>query len=594
MENGTIESDKKNETGGATETKEPEKTRESGEQKNDNKKKVEFLVMAAVSLIAAAVLAGAVVYYFQTKSIEQIKMDYEQRLRASESRRPPQPAQPLPVSTPVVVENEQSVEESRLQIGLDKIHVNWEKEMVEVKENCAETEETRCFRVGKVANDDPKYKGKDFYLEASSTMGGWDIKHYVIEKRADGKDAKAYAEPENGEEGGAAIAGITDIPETITFPGTSHHLKKHYLPSFLYSEVNTKRKVFYDNKIGDFYLTEEGCVVAELPDHTAIAYDFDFPFVSDEDRVPKITFNDGSKNKDEYEYTKPSCGALCFPLSIVEADELKPDDRLEIAGKMSNGENVYRYKNRNDQALLDLYNDENTLAYYSDDYEQRGENKYTYDEFIKANPFLFWKDPLGRWVEFLNMKFTTAAEMCKPVVYLYPEKKTDLELTLDIKGVLKHTDPTYGSGWKVEASPDGKIKDLVSGENKDYLLWEGIGLDYPRQNEGWVVKKENLDSFFSEKLALLGLNGKESGDFKEYWLARLNEKPYYKISFLSRGQFDSLARLQFNPESPDIFIRVMMTAEGRDNFENIPEQKLPVAPERKGFTAIEWGGALLK
>ena len=572
---------------------ETNKISETGEQKISDRRKIELVFLFFLSILATAVITGSIVGHFQDKKISEMERYYQQQIRFLQTLNKQQPVQPAPVVSSDSDNETPGSELSPLQIGLDKIYVRWEKELTEVKENCGETD-TRCFLVGKITNDDPKYKGKNFYLQASSTMGGFDMRHYIMEKSDDGTDVKAYVEGEGGEDSGAVIAGISDIPEVITFPGTSYQMKKHYLPSYLFSDAKAGNKVFYNKNIGDFFLTEEGCVVAELPDHTAIAYDLVIPFVDNESRVPDVTFEGGEKNTDEYEYIEPSCGGLCTHLSDIKADDLKPSEGLEIAGKTANGENIYRYKDPNNQKLQDLYNDKNTLAYYSDDFEGQEKNKYSYDEFIKLNPYFFWKDPLGRWISFKNGKFSSAAEMCKPVIYLYPEKKTDLELKLDISGILKYTDPPYGEGWKVDVGPDGKIKDLVSGEYRDYLLWEGVGLNYPKQNEGWVVKKEDLNSFFSDKLGVLGLNEKESNDFKDYWLSRLDEKPYYKVSFLSREQFEDLASVRFDPIKPDVFIRVMMTTEGLDSYENIPEQKLPDTPRRNGFTAVEWGGALLK
>jgi hypothetical protein len=571
---------------------ETSETNETNEQKIDQKKKIELIFLFVFSIIAAAVLASSAVYYFQTSKIEQIKRDYQQQIKILQAQKKQKPASPsVSVKNSIGTSEAQSADLPQLQIELNKIYVSWEKQPVEITENCQDG--SRCFLVGKITNDDPKYKNKDFFLEASPTMGGLDMRHYIIEKGSDGADAKAYVEGED-EGSGAAIVGISDIPETITYPGTSSQLKKHYLPNTLFSDAKVKNKIFYDKNIGDFYTTEDGCIVAELPDHTAIAYNVEVPFVSDEDRVPDITFNGGVKNKDEYEYIHHTCGGVCTQLFEVKAEDLKPESSLEVVGKTSNGNDIFRYKDPNNQKLLDLYNDKNTMAYYNDNFEGQEKNKYSYDEFISSNPNLFWKDPLGRWVSFLNSKFTVAAEMCKPVIYLYPEKKTSLGLKLEIDGFLTHTDPFYEKGWKVEALPDGKIKNLNTGEYHNYLLWEGVGLNYPKQEEGWVVEKEDLNSFLGEKLSILGLNEKEIRDFKEYWLSRLNEKPFYKISFLSRKQFERLASVQFNPISPKVFIRVMMTAEGLDNYESIPEQILSHTPQRSGFTAVEWGGALLK
>ena len=46
--------------------------------------------------------------------------------------------------------------------------------------------------------------------------------------------------------------------------------------------------------------------------------------------------------------------------------------------------------------------------------------------------------------------------------------------------------------------------------------------------------------------------------------------------------------LQINP-APDTLIRVFMTWKAADSFIELPDQEL-TAPERSGFTVIEWGG----
>ena len=560
---------------------------------NDNKQKIIWVAIIGFAVVVTVSIVGYAFYSWQKVRSEQLEANYQQQIRnLQQAALRNQQQQNIPTSVQDQGEGDTEYAED-LKIELDKIDVDWEKKLVEIKDDCEEG--MQCYLVGKITNDDSKYKGQSLYMELSSTMGGYDIRHYVILKDDVAGNIKEYADG-FGEEGNITITGVSDIPDEITFPGTNYRLKKYYSPSYLFSDevIKPKDKLFTDKNLGDFYLTEGGCLVVELPDHTVISYDFIIPFVSEEDRVINVTFNDGKNNQYEYDYTIHSCGGVCTNLSEAEKDKINPENDLEVIGKTVNGEDIYRFKDQNNKNLKELYNDKNTIAYYDDDYKQQEKNRYTYSEFIKMNPYLFWKDPLDRWIEFENSKFSVAAEMCKPVVYLYPESDADLNLKLSLNGFLTKTDPTYNDGWKVSASPDGKIKNIDTNEYYDYLLWEGIGLDYPKQNEGWVVKKEDMDSFLSEKLKILGLNEKEAGDFKEYWLSRLREKPFYKISFLSRKQFDSLASLTFSPISPKVFIRVMMTAEGLDNYINIPEQKLSNAPERSGFTAVEWGGALLK
>ena len=46
----------------------------------------------------------------------------------------------------------------------------------------------------------------------------------------------------------------------------------------------------------------------------------------------------------------------------------------------------------------------------------------------------------------------------KPVIYLYPEKETDVTVKISLDGELTCTYPAYDDGWKVTAQPDGTLK----------------------------------------------------------------------------------------------------------------------------------------
>ena len=62
----------------------------------------------------------------------------------------------------------------------------------------------------------------------------------------------------------------------------------------------------------------------------------------------------------------------------------------------------------------------------------------------------------------------------KPVLYLYPEKETEVNVRLDYDGELTCTYPAYGeNGWTVTAAPDGTLRDKA-GQTYNYLYWEGL------------------------------------------------------------------------------------------------------------------------
>ncbi|HOX10558.1 MAG TPA: hypothetical protein P5323_01230 [Candidatus Moranbacteria bacterium] len=567
---------------------------------NEKKIKLDSHTIKLVLVVVFAIIATAFISYFTTinfQSERQAQKDAEYQKQLSDLRSKQlsqlQQNQNLPISAVNNQENSTSepIPSNKIEPGmikLDKINVKWKDELTSCDENYGNG--GSCYLVGNIKSQGTIYDGLPFYLEVTYEMA-YSFRHFTM---LNGQ--VLYAESEDPDTKSSIIVGINDIPEKISFPGSSYKLLKNSYVRDLFSELGGEKKIF-SNELGDFFLTEKGCLMVELPDHTAISYNFNIPFVNEEKSELDVKFNNGKNNKDTYGFIMHTCGSSCTLFNTVDESELSPDERLEIVGKTSNGEDIYGMKNPADQHLIDLYNNKNTMAYINTDgnnnYADEKKNKYTYEEFVNSHPYLYWKDPLGRWVEFLNRKYDSAAEMCKPVVYLYPESKIELNMKVSPNGGFTHTEPAYDNGWNVEANPNGKIKDLKSGNFYDYLLWEGLGIDYPDSSKGWVVEKDNLNSFFDEKLHQLGLNRREIGDFKEYWLGRMNEKPYYKIYFLSNAEFNLLAPVEFSPTKPDTFIRVMMTAKGLDNFENIPQQILPkMIPERKGFSAVEWGGTL--
>lgn len=500
-----------------------------------------------------------------------------------------------PVPTPTPIPAVQGMPSPSLQPSLspqitpaafsEMIDVNWEKAwLFQPKRSCApndyDCESAQFYLVGKILSG--AYSNQPVYIEEIQSMGTY-YRYYVIQDN----DIKYLDDLKIG------FRGIDDAPQFINFPvKPGYRLKKSYV-SEPFAGIKKVRKVFTDPVLGDFYLTESGCLIVELPNHLALSYDLDIPFANPSNGAISMTLISGFPNSDFYTFNQPTCFSMCYYLSIIEENVLRPGERLSKIGTTSDGEDIFGIKDTNDSELKNIYEDKNTVAYYADDWAQLPQNKYTYEQFIAANPLIYWKDPLGRWIQFRNNKFIIAAEMCKPVIYLYPEKATEMTVKVHPNGGFTFTKPAYEDAWHVIAYPDGKIKDLRTGQMYDYLFWEGIGLNYPEDDKGWSVKRESLNGFFDEKLTILGLNGKESEDFKNYWLGRLSEKPYYKISFLRKEEFNQIAPLELS-KNPNTVIRIMMTVRGLGQPIDIEPQELTKPADRSGFTLVEWGGVVLK
>ena len=175
----------------------------------------------------------------------------------------------------------------------------------------------------------------------------------------------------------------------------------------------------------------------------------------------------------------------------------------------------------------------------------------------------------------------------KPVLYLYPEEETRVNVTLDYDGKLTTTYPAYEDGWTVDAAPNGTLTDPVTGRQYYCLFWEGVTHRTYDFSTGFCVAGKDTAAFLEKALAQLGLTDKEADEFIIYWLPRLEGNPYNLISFQTTAYTDG-AELAIHPV-PDTLIRVFMAWQGLDQPVDIAPQSL-TAPARTGFTAVEWGG----
>ena len=174
----------------------------------------------------------------------------------------------------------------------------------------------------------------------------------------------------------------------------------------------------------------------------------------------------------------------------------------------------------------------------------------------------------------------------KPVIYLYPEEKTKVSVNLNLDGRLTCTYPTYENGWTVTAMPDGTLID-DKGQTYNYLYWEGETHAQYDLSRGFCVKGKDTAAFLEDALAQLGLNRKETNEFIVYWLPLMQNNPYNLISFQT-DRYTDAAKLKVHP-APDTLIRVFMAWQASDVYIELPAQEL-LAPEREGFTVMEWGG----
>ena len=183
----------------------------------------------------------------------------------------------------------------------------------------------------------------------------------------------------------------------------------------------------------------------------------------------------------------------------------------------------------------------------------------------------------------------------KPIIYLYPENEIQINVKLGYPELATCVYPEYDlkSGWNVLAKPNGDLIDFNTNRNLYALYYESKNKkEYNVTDEGFVVKREDTVKFLEEKLAILGLNDREAEEFIIYWLPKLQENEYNYIRFASMDEINENMPLEFS-QQPDTLIRILMTYKGLNAPIQVKEQNLEKI-ERKGFTAVEWGGSEIK
>ena len=200
--------------------------------------------------------------------------------------------------------------------------------------------------------------------------------------------------------------------------------------------------------------------------------------------------------------------------------------------------------------------------------------------------YVMWKGQYG-WITAQFFMMEGGKE--KPVIYLYPEKTTDVTVRLTLAdGRFTQSIPAGSGEWHVTAQPDGKLTDKASGKSYDYIFWESTDNTEYDWSHGYVVKGSEAEEFLLKILPKMGLVRKEYAEFIDYWLPRLEKNEYNLVTFQT-DRYTEAARLDVSPE-PDSVIRVFMAFKAVDGPVDVAEPELqPV--ERKGFTVVEWGGA---
>ncbi|MCK4339896.1 MAG: hypothetical protein KAW87_07930 [Candidatus Cloacimonetes bacterium] len=184
------------------------------------------------------------------------------------------------------------------------------------------------------------------------------------------------------------------------------------------------------------------------------------------------------------------------------------------------------------------------------------------------------------------LEVTSAVD--KPAIYIYPEEDSQFQVQLILKNGTRITKsiPEYKSGWDAFVEKSGRINSKY-----DYLFYEASIKIMPELSSGWCISQKNLRNELNDLLLKIGLNQKETKEFLDYWLKRLQVYKYYKIFPVVNQQLDEFVELDIAPQPQTIF-RIWFFFHGSDNLEELPSPQITDFI-REGTTVIEWGGVLL-
>jgi uncharacterized protein YdhG (YjbR/CyaY superfamily) len=240
----------------------------------------------------------------------------------------------------------------------------------------------------------------------------------------------------------------------------------------------------------------------------------------------------------------------------------------------------------------------------------QGEELYNYGEielglFTHSSPYkdgaLFGfinNGPDGGCLEIIYDGFSkegkveniTCGNIAKPVLYLYPKKKTKVTISFEHPELLETTYPKYDKKWVVEAHSDGSLYDS---KNKYYygLYWDEKKEHTVDFSSGFYVEKENAINFLEEKLKIIGLSDREANEFIMYWLPKMEENGNNLVHFEFTKDREKVNKINIEPK-PDSMLRLGIVIKKVDKKVKIKAQKLEHF-DRVGFSVVEWGGTII-
>lgn len=463
---------------------------------------------------------------------------------------------------------------------------------VQIESNYAQIEETETLVIGKFSSTSTVYP--DWSVLRAHVYEELGMGSYPVFKLFALSPDKQIIMPWDGD---LPVLSETDFPKELTLPNGKIVKYGYYENSdTLYEGISclTCAALGESSNIKPLVTSKEGIkLYSSAPDkgESAFAFDKFGRGVLYYDNLPENGLQDiqwsvtNSTTTQYYEGPILTSGCGGGPLTVTPAQL----GTTKTVGTLSNGETIYAPSDQENNALVKQRYDQ-WFPYYDEENES---NKPSFEEYLRQYPVPFFvrKNAFGAWVTYVSDRSGSMAECGKPVIYLYPEKETNVSVRLPSKINVTVSEPTYPrGGWNVLAKPDGSLL-YKDGKTYGSLFWEGAGVSYTTPKEGFLVKDGDVTGFLAKTLPKYGLNPTETKEFMEFWVPQFKGAPHYRISFLT-DDWSKAAPLSVTP-APITNIRIFMDWSPLSDPIDMPEPTI-TTPSRNGFTLVEWGGLLRK
>lgn len=176
----------------------------------------------------------------------------------------------------------------------------------------------------------------------------------------------------------------------------------------------------------------------------------------------------------------------------------------------------------------------------------------------------------------------------KPNIYIYSDRNIDVNVKIIQHQYITESIPLYDTerGW------DAKIVGGSINGCNDYLFYEAEVTDPGWQKkEAFIIRGKFLKEDMLRILKLYQFNKKESDDFIEYWVEKLEGTKDYIFYPQYNELLDKLMRLDITPR-PDYLFRVWFLIEEYKGKQSFTEIEKPVEILREPYTVVEWGGII--